>query len=224
MRWHILLLVLVWPLAATAQDPSRQIVVAATGTVSATPDMAVVNLGVSREARTAAEALEGVSTAAAQVLERIGAAGIAPRDVQTASLSLYPVMDQTSARPPQVRGYVASNDLTIRVRDLSALGGLLDTLVKEGANNLSGISFAMSDPKPLEAQARAAAVTDARAKAQTLAEAAGVVLGPVQSIQESGGFVQPALMMRGAMMEAAVPVASGELEVSVTVTVVFAIE
>lgn len=224
MRWYLILPLLLAPLGAMAQDASRQIAVTATGSVAAAPDMAVVTLGVSREARTASDAMNAANEATAGILEQIGAAGIEPRDVQTSSISLYPVMDQTDARPPQVRGYVASNDLTIRVRDLPALGGLLDTLVKSGANNLNGIGFSIADPAPLEDEARADAVEKARDRAETLARAAGVTLGPVQSIQEGSGFVSPGPMMRGAAMEAAVPVATGELDVTVTVTVVFGIE
>ena len=224
MRILIAFLLAAWPIVAGAEDTPPHIAVTAVGTASATPDMATVSLGVSREARTASQAMEAVASAADAVLAEIASAGIEARDVQTASLNLNPVWDQGNSRPPQVRGYVASTVLSVRVRDLDALGGLLDAVVGEGANTLNGLSFGIAAPEPLEALARADAVRQARAKAETLAEAAGVTLGAIQSISEGGGAISPAPMMRGTMMEAAmVPVAAGELDLSVTVTVVYGI-
>lgn len=224
MRFVAVILLMLAPANLQAQEPMSQIVVTGTGVVSAAPDMAVLRIGVTREARTASEAMAGANTAAAKVLDAIDAAGIAPRDVQTASISLSPVWDHSNGRPPQARGYVASNDLTVRVRDLDGLGGLLDAVIGDGANMLNGLSFSIAEPGTLEAEARAGAVADARSKAETLATAADVVLGPVLQISEGGGMVSPAPMMRGAMLEAATPVATGELDIRVTVSMVFAIE
>ncbi len=225
MRKYVLFVCLLWPLQSLAEEQIRQISVSGTGVVSAPPDMAVIRLGISREARTASAAMTDASSAAARVLEGISSAGIAQKDVQTASLNLSPVWDRgNNSRPPQVRGYVASNDLTIRVRELDSLGGLLDALISDGANNLNGLSFSVADPKPMQTEARAAAVREARAKAETLAGAAEVTLGPVLVINEGGRVAAPEPMMRGAMMEAAaVPIAEGEVDIRVTVNVVFGI-
>ncbi len=219
-----LLMVVILPFAALAEETPRQIVVNATGSVDATPDMATVTLGVSRDARTASQAMSEVSEATAVVLESIRVAGVEGGDVQTSSLNLNPVWDHSNERPPQVRGYVASTTLNVRVRALDDLGALLDQLIGDGANTLNGLTFGIADTGPLESEARADAVRRARNKAETLASAAGLSLGPVQRILEGGGVSAPAPMMRGAMMEAAsVPVASGELEVRVSVTVEYAI-
>lgn len=224
MRLFTLLPVVLLPFSAIADDAPRQIVVTATGSAQAAPDMATVSLGVSQEARTASEAMQAVSAATEAVLSDIASAGIEARDVQTSSLSLHPVWDQSNANPRQVRGYSGSTMLTVRVRDLDGLGALLDSVIGEGANQLNGLSFGIADSDPVEDVARADAVAEARAMASVLAEAAGVTLGPVQTISEGGTGGGPAPMMRGAMMEAAsVPVASGELDIQVTVTVVFAI-
>lgn len=219
-----LLMVVFLPFAALAQETPRQIVVSATGLVDAAPDMATVTLGVSREARTASQAMSAVGEAGGAVLENIRMSGIEDRDVQTSSLNLNPVWDRGgNDRPPQVRGYVASTMLTVRVRDLDSLGGLLDALVGEGANTLNGLEFGIADPDPLEAEARADAVERARAKADTLAQAAGVKLGPVRTISEGGGGPDmPVPLARTAMMEAAaVPIAAGEVGIRVSVTVEF---
>jgi len=223
MRICALLICLVYPLSGYADDVSRQIVVTGAGIVSTTPDMAVVQLGVTREARTASMAMAETNEAAARVLVQVDTAGIEARDVQTSSINLSPVWDHSNSRPPQVRGYVASNNLSVRVRDLTGLGGLLDTLIADGVNNLNGLTFSVAETGPLETEARSKAVRDARAKAETLADAAGVALGPVLQISEGGGPVAPAPMMRGATMEAAMPVAAGEVDVRVSVKVIFGI-
>ncbi len=223
MRFALLMVVFL-PFAALAEEKPRQIVVSATGAVEAAPDMATVTLGVSRDARTASQAMAEVSESTAAVLASIADAGIEGRDVQTSSLNLNPIWDRGAERPPQVRGYVASTTLSVRVRELDDLGGLLDRLIGDGANTLNGLTFGVADTDPLEQAARADAVRQARSKAETLASAANVALGPVQTISEGGGMGAPAPIMRGAMMEsAAVPVAAGELSVRVSVTVVFAI-
>ncbi|MEM9427426.1 MAG: SIMPL domain-containing protein [Pseudomonadota bacterium] len=224
MRCFALLLVVFWPAFVLATEVPRQVVVAATGTVQAMPDMATLMLGVSRQAPTASEAMDAASVAAQGVVDLIFETGIEAKDVQTASLNLNPVWDQRNAQPRQVIGYEASTVLTVRVRDLSLLGALLDRVVSDGANRLNGLTFGIADTAPLEQAARADAVTQAREKAETLATAAGVTLGPVQTIAEGSNAGMPAPMMRGAMMEAsAMPVAAGELDVRVSVTVVYAI-
>lgn len=223
MRICALLLCLLYPLSGYSEEVSRQIIVTGAGIVSVTPDMAVVQLGITREARTASEAMAGTNDAAARVLAQMQAAGIEAKDMQTSEINLSPVWDQSNSRPPQVRGYVASNNLTVRVRDLAGLGSLLDALIADGVNSLNGLSFSVAETGPLETQARAEAVRDARAKAETLAKAANVALGPVLQISEGGDQFAPSPMMRGAMMDSAVPIAAGEVDVSVSVTVVFGI-
>lgn len=215
-----------WSGAAWAEDRSREIFVSGNGVARAAPDMAIIRIGVSREARTASQAMTEASAAAAAVLDNIKANGVEDRDVQTAAINLSPVWDHSNNRRPQVRGYVASNDLSVRVRELDNLGRLLDALVADGANTMNGLRFAIAETDGLETAARADAVKDARSKAETLAAAAGVTLGPVQEIREGGAVAAPQPMMRGAMMEAdaaGVPVAAGELDIRVNVTVIFAI-
>lgn len=221
----VICLALACPGLAAAQDLQPQIAVQGEGVVAAEPDMAIISMGVTREARTASAAMDGASAATADVLASVKAAGIEPRDVQTSSISLSPNWDHTRSGPPVVNGYVASNQLSVRVRDLAELGGLLDRVVGDGANTMNGLSFAVAEPRPLEDEARTAAVKDARAKAELLAAAAGVTLGPVISIAEAGSFAPPGAMMRTMADESAmaVPVAAGEIEYRISVSVVFGI-
>lgn len=224
----ILLLVLAMagaaPVPAFAEAPARTVSVSAEGRVEAVPDMATVSLGVVKEARFAGEAMAETSAATARVLERLAEFGIGPRDIQTSRLGLDPVWSHsTDNSRPKITGFTASSMLTVRVRDLSRLGEILDAVVEDGANDFNGLGFSVSDPDPLINKARALAVADARDMAAQLAAGAGVVLGPVQSISEQGGGRPQPLAME---MTAArgVPVAAGEVTLSVHVSMVFAIE
>ena len=208
-----------------AGEQVRQIVVDGQGRASAVPDMATVRIGVRREAREASAAMAAASQAMVAVLAQIAEAGIAPEDVQTTRIGLDPRWQHSqSGAPPRVTGYVASNDLSVKVRDLDRLGTLLDQVVSEGANTMNGLSFSVADSSQLEETARIAAVADATGKAKTLAKAAGVSLGDVISISEGSRGGGPAPMLEMAMADrSAVPVAAGQIDVVVTIHAVFSI-
>ena len=211
-------------LPAGAQDMAR-ITVTGECSVESRPDMATVSLGVVTRAPTAAAAMEANSTQLAAVIERLRAAGIEERDLQTTGLSLNPEWEQTQAQvQPRIAGYQAANQLTVRVRALDDLGGILDSTIKDGANSLNGLGFGLADPRPALDEARRRAVADAMARAKLLTEAAGLTLGAVVSITEGGGFGGPQPMYRmDAAAESAVPVAAGEIATAATVTMTFEI-
>lgn len=210
------------PMAVFADEP--RITVTGEGRVDAQPDLAIVTLGVTTEGATAAEAMAANSTELAAVLERLRGSGIEERDLQTTGLSLNPNWSQAEGEASRITGYTASNMLTVRVRALDGLGDALDTAVSDGANTLNGVTFDVADPKPLMDEARRLAVADALDRARLLTEAAGVVLGDVVSISESGGGMP--MPERAYRMDAAasVPVAGGEVSRSANVTVVFEID
>ena len=209
--------------AAMAAETSPAITVTGRGEVAAAPDMATITLGVTSQAKTAGEAMDETSAAVAAILKALEAAGIAPRDMQTSDLSLDPVWSSRASNgaAPRIEGFTARNTLRVRVRDLDRLGGVLDDVLEVGANTFRGLSFGLQEPGPLTDQARTAAVADAQRKAALIAGAAGVTLGPVLSISESGGVSPQPVMMEAA--RAAVPVAAGEVSLSATVTMVFAL-
>lgn len=218
--------------AAVAITPAhaeeRRIQVSGTGTALSEPDMATIVLGVTNEDAQASVAMQATSEAVAQVLTRLNQIGIEARDVQTRDLSLAPVWSgqrNSVGEAPKITGFVASNRVFVRVRDLSNLGIIMDGVIQDGANDFGGLSFAVQDPKPLEAEARAAAVAEATAKAEQLAQAAGVTLGPVVSISDQGGGIRPMAQMREMAMadSGGMPVAGGEISVSVTVSMNFEI-
>jgi hypothetical protein len=212
------------PAGAETAAPVPTIAVTGEGRVEGAPDIATLTLGVTTQKATAAAALAANSEAVARVLARLAEAGIAPADLQTTGLSVSPNWSgYDSGSTPRIADFTAQNLVTVRVRALDGLGAVLDAAVADGANTLNGLSFGLADPAPALAAARARAVEDARARAEVLAQAAGVSLGPVLSITEAGGSANPAPMFRAEALAASVPVAGGEVSVGVAVTVVWAI-
>ncbi len=196
------------------------------GEVAAAPDMATITLGVQAQAKAAADALRETSDKTAKILETLTAAGIAGRDMQTSELALDPLWDNTryeNGTAPKVVGFTARNTVTVRVRDLDLLGGVLDDVVTAGANTFRGLSFGLQDPQPVQDDARRAAVADAMRKAALYAEAAGVKLGPVLSISEAGFSAPRPEMMMEMSRSSGVPVAQGEVGLSASVTMVFSV-
>lgn len=219
-------LLLVPAATALADSPDLgQITVTGDGSVDAAPDLAVLSMGVTTTADTATKAMAQNTAALAVVLDRLKAAGIAERDVQTSNLSLNPNWtgyDNTT--PPRITGYTAVNQVTVRIRALDNLGVVLDAAITDGANTINGLSFGLADPRPAMDKARTAAVIDARAKAELLVQAAGANLGRILSIREGGGDAQPGPMFRAQMADSGpVPIAAGEVSTTAQVTVVFEI-
>jgi len=160
------------------------------------------------------------------VIDRLKAAGIEDRDLQTTGLSVNPNWSSydSSSSGSQITGFTASNMLTVDVRALAGLGQVLDAAVADGANTLNGLTFGLTDPRPVLDEARKSAVLDARAKAELIAAAAGVALGPVLSITEGGGYGAPVPMYKAESAMAAVPVQQGEVSLSASVTIVYALK
>ncbi len=213
--------------ASAADATARTITVNGQGSATAAPDMAVITIGVESEAKNAAEALRLNSARMTATLDKLKELGVEARDLQTSGLSVNPRYDYERNRSkPEIIGFVASNSVTARLRDLEKAGEVIDEAVQSGANSLGGISFGFADPKPLMDDARRDAVTDAMAKAELLTEAAGVKLGKLMTIQD--GYIsapQPKRMMARLEFAAdAVPLEAGESEVAATVTLVYEIE
>lgn len=218
---------LLGPAAATAaanQEPPS-VTVMGSASAGARPDTAEVTAGVVTQAPGAAAALARNSAAMEQVLKSVAALGIADRDVRTTGIHVVPQRAQPQPGqqvPPDIVGYQVANQVRIRVRDIALLGRLLDALVGQGANMLHGIEFAIADPAPLLQQARARAIADARQKAEVYAAAAGVKLGRVLFIRDA--TPGPPRPMPRVMAAQAVPIAPGEQELEVSVSVTYAIE
>jgi uncharacterized protein len=208
-----------------ASETPRQITVTGTGSVATVPDMAMINLGVTNQAKKATTAMAATSETTSKMLQQLAGLGIEPEEMQTSNLSLNPVWTNRSSSASgnrEISGFVASNSVLVRVRDLGDLGQIMAAVTSIGANNFNGLQFSVQDPDPLANLARQKAVADAMAKASLIAMAAGVPLGEVQSISEQGG-ARPMSMEMSTARGAAMPIAAGEVSVSASVVMVFAI-
>jgi uncharacterized protein YggE len=200
------------------------------GTVSVTPDMAVITTSVVSTGQNAAEALSENSAAIAAVIEAIKAEGIEAKDIQTRGFGIFPRYDhsKSSEGRPEITGYEVRNGVEVNVRDLARLGGLLTLVVDSGANAVDAIRFEVSDPNGKLDEARRKAVAAARHKAEIFAAAADVDLGAIVSISETGTSLPDPVMMRaeGLMMakSAPVPVEAGEEVISARVTIRWALK
>jgi len=218
------------PVAQAADTgPARTISVVGTGTASGSPDVAEVTLGVETQASSAQQAVADNQTKMTALLATLKGLGIADADIRTTNYSLF------IERPPAAPGaqvqpgaeavtYRVTNQVLVKVRDVSQLGAVLDKAVAAGANSVYGVSFGVSDPTKLQDEARAGAVADAKARATSLAQLAGVTLGPVQSLSESGARPGPISAAPMAALSIATPIQPGELEVAASVQVTYAIQ
>ena len=229
MKHHAILAALVAGTLLTApalaeSDFPPSISVSGEATISAPPDRAEIEAGTTTDARTAREAAEANNTAIAKVLAALKGTGIEDRDVQTSRLSLQPQY-APNHNPPTVTGYRASNQVTVRLHDISKVAGTIDALVSAGATDIGRINFTVSNASKLLDDARAQALADARRKAEIYAKATGVTLGAPISISEGGAAPMPMFRakMVGAPM-AATPVAPGQETLSVTVHVSWGIK
>ena len=205
--------------------PIATISVTGEAQLSVPPDLAQIDGGVTTEAKTAREASETNNAAMGKVLLALKGAGIEEKDVQTSRLSLQPQSAPNRPGPSAIVSYRASNRVTVRLRDVTKVANVIDTLVGAGANEIGGINFVVSQASKLLDEAREQAIADARRKAEIYAKAAGVTLGAPLSISEEGSAPGPVFRSKMAGgMAASAPVAQGEETLQVTVNVSWAIK
>ena len=210
------------------------------------PDMAVFTAGVTSQGRTAAEALASNARSMEQVIAALKRAGIAERDIQTSNLSINPVyrdpnreaaMAARAGQPyvapapedqiPTIIGYQANNSVSVRQRKLGDYGKVIDTLAAAGANQINGPNFQLDEPGPALDEARKQAVAEARDRAQLYANALGLRIVRVVSLNESGGYYAPQPRMFGESAMRAPPapppppsaVLPGEMQMTASVTI-----
>lgn len=216
----------------TPPTSGRTIHVTGSGSVTGDPDIATLNLGVFVEKGTVAEAREEAASAMTALIESLKANDVAEKDINTENFSIYPQYDYTE-EGRVLRGYSVNNTVRAKVRALDTLSDVIDDAAEAGGDNivLNSIQFMIDDTTEFQKQARSLAVKDAVAKAQTLAEASGVVLGKPVTITENTYFESPPIPY--AVAEAAfaddsartpTPIVPGELTVTVNITVVYEIE
>jgi len=227
-RASLVVALLVLSAPALAQTPAEfpaAISVTGEAQISVPPDLATIDAGVTSDAKTAREASDTNNAAMGKVLGALKGAGIDEKDYQTSRLSLQPQYAPNRPGPSPVVGYRASNRVTVRLRDVTKVAGVIDVLVGAGANDIGNIAFSVSQASKLLDEAREKAVADARRKAEIYAKAAGVTLGTPLSISEDGA-AQPVFRAKvGAPMAIApTPIAQGEETLSISVSVTWAIK
>ena len=167
--------------------------VAAEGHTTRVPDVATIRAGVTTQGQTAAAALAENATRMTRVLAALKKAGVAPRDIRTANVSLSPQYRYADGQAPVVTGYQASNSVSVRFRNIAKSGAILDVLVGEGANQIDGPSLTIDQPEAALDEARVSAVKIARARAELYAKAAGLTVSRIVSIASRGIALAPSI-------------------------------
>ncbi|MBO0833112.1 MAG: SIMPL domain-containing protein, partial [Actinobacteria bacterium] len=204
-------------------SPTARITVTGTGTVTGTPNQLVLSMGVQVTGGSVSSALAAANQATSRVTAALKSQGVASADIQTSGLSIYPSYSGQSQVPT---GYQVTESLTATLKELSRAGQQIQAAANAGGNaiTVSNVSLNLTDDGPLLAIARANAMKDARAKAAQFARAASEQLGQIISITPVTSSIPPVPgAQRSAAASGAVPISPGTQQVSVTVTVVYAV-
>lgn len=189
------------------------------------PDVATLSTGVVTQAADANAALRANAEQMTKVVDTIKAAGVADKDIQTSGININPDYRYAENQPPKIVGYQASNTVNIKVRDISKLGKVLDSLVANGANQVNGPTFEIDQPEAVYDEARRAALDKAQKRAEMYAKSLGMQVKRIVSVSEGAGFQPPRPMMMMAMAKSAdsagSPVSPGETTLSANLDVVF---
>jgi len=223
------------PSAAAAQQATISQAIAgtrldinATGEVTRVPDIAIVTAGVVSRSTTATGALQDTADRMQRVIAALRRAGVEDRDIQTSNVSLNPEYRYPANQSPQLVGYTASNNVTVRFRDIRSSGKILDVLVAQGANQINGPSLTVDKPEAALDEARAKAVAIGRARAELYARSMGLRVVRVVAVNESGGSypAPPPMPMyaRADMAQAKTVIEPGEQKLQVNLAMTFELQ
>jgi hypothetical protein len=224
------------PTAAAAQQASitqsiagTRLDISATGDVTRVPDIAIITAGVVTRAATARSALQQAATRMDRVIAALKRAGVEDRDIQTSNINLNPEYTYANNQPPKLNGYTASNQLTIRFRDIANSGTILDALVAEGANQINGPSLTIDKPELALDEARTRAAAAGRARAELYARSLGLRVARLVAVSESGGYappppMPPMVMMAERSQAADTKIVPGEQKLSITLSMTYELQ
>jgi len=203
--------------------------VSGTGKVTAVPDVAILSLGVEAQEKTVKAAQSEASSAMNAVGDALKTNGVADKDIQTQWYSISPVTKWDDKTNEQITtGYSVTNMVTIKIRDITKAGTIIDAVADAGGNltRINGISFTMNDPTAYNNQAREKAMQDAAAKAEQMATLAGITLGKPIYISETNSYIPTPYYLKdyAAGSSASTLISAGELDITLTVQVGYAIE
>ncbi len=237
MKSHLLpalaLAAIIVPAAARADQPATvpiagtRLEISAEGEVKRTPDIATLTAGVVTQASSAASAMADNAKRVAAAVAALKRAGVADKDIRTASLSLQPQYRYAEGQAPTIIGYQASNQLSVVFRDIARAGPILDVLVGQGVNQISGPDFALEHPDAALDEARAQAMQKARARADVYARASGLSVKRIVAIGETGGYTPPPpprVYMMARADKASTELQPGDQKVGVTLQVTFELQ
>jgi uncharacterized protein YggE len=212
---------------AQASADGTLVSVSAHAETTRVPDVATISAGVVTQSADANDAMRANAVKMDAVMAAIRKAGITERDIQTSGVNLNPQYRYAENQPPAITGYQASNTVSLKVRDIAKLGQVLDALVASGANQVNGPAFEVDEPEAAYDEARRAALAKAQARARMYADALGLRVRRIVSIDEGGGFQPPMPMPMMAMARAEKSVAydtavsPGETTLAANLSVVF---
>jgi uncharacterized protein YggE len=211
---------------AGGQSIQRTITAVGQGQVFLAPDLARIYIGVHSQAESVSDALADNNAKAQAIADALAAMGVDTKDVQTSSFNIYP--QQQYGPNGEILGttlYNVDNTVNVTVRDLSKLGGLLDAVITSGANSINGIEFDVQNKEEALKNARKLAIDNAKAQAAEIADAAGVTLGSIVSVNISnlnqGGPIYDKAYAQGASQ---VPISAGQLALTVEASVTYDIK
>jgi uncharacterized protein len=207
----------------------RSITVVGIGKVTGKPDIAHVTVGIETQASSLQKAVDDNKAKMNSLLDTLKQLGLADKDIRTSNYSIYTERMGTPTPGAELNTdqmiYHVTNQVDVTVRDVSQIGEVLDKAVAAGANNIYGVSFSVEDTAKLEADARTKAVTDAKARAEELAQLNGVQLGEVLTVSEViGGSAYPMDYGAKGMGGGGTPVQPGELEMSMSIQITYAVK
>jgi len=225
------------PAAAEAQQASITQTIAgtrldinATGEVTRVPDLAIISAGVVSRSATASAALQDTANRMEKVLAALKRAGIEDRDIQTSSVNLNAEYRYPQNEAPQLVGYTASNTVTVRFRDIRSSGKIVDALVGQGANQISGPNLVVDKPEAALDEARAKAIAIGRARADLYARSLGMRVARLVAVSESGGYAVPppappmAPMMMARGERDSTQIQPGEQKLQVSLAMIFELQ
>jgi len=231
MKRFLSLLTLFCAVSALAQAPPaplETVTVTGTGKATLTPDRYSFNVGVQTIGTTVDDAVRENNDRVASVIAALKKAGATAAEIRTSNFTIYPQQDYQQGKLPRITGYQVNNSVTVTRDKVGDAGKLLQAALNAGVNNSSGLQFLVSDPARGRDEGLRAAFADAKAKARTLAQAAGRTLGRALTINEGVEPSRPPVVYQAMAMAPGraaaneeVPVESGTQEVSYTITVVF---
>ena len=226
--------IMAFPVVADAQTMAppalsgTRLEISVRGEVKRVPDVAVISTAVITQSADAATVMRDNAARMTRVLAALKRAGVADKDVTTSAVNLSPQYRYNNNQPPVITGYQANNQVTVRFRDITRSGAILDALVKEGSNEINGPSLTIDKPEAALDEARIAAISAGRARAEVYANAAGMKIKRIVSISENEGLSvvpRPMMAMMAKSAEAAdTVIMPGEQSLGMTVTMVFELQ